>query len=207
VGDAAHRAGAETTTRPPPSSLLFSVIQLPQPFSPIHPSPLPGGRLGGGCGAPSGAEATTRPPTATPAPPRRHPRALRIVPVFPSFPLFSVISALLRHSCAGRNPRDPQVPYPPQHPDGPPAVAQERRRASGGESSPRTRWVPACAGMTVVRSGCRRAVGKHSRPPTPHLTSPLRGGRDEFSWGSLLGGCCLVRWGGAEVGGFLPAQE
>ena len=68
--------------------------------------------------------------TATPAPPRRHLRALRIVPVFPSFLLFSVISALLRHSCAGRNPRDPQAPYPPQHPDGPPAVAQERRRAS-----------------------------------------------------------------------------
>ena len=37
------------------------------------------------------------------------------------------------------------------------------------------------------------------RPPTPHLTSPLKGGRDE------LGKGCAGAWGW--VRGFLPAQE
>ena len=36
-----------------------------------------------------------------------------------------------------------------------------------------------------------RAAGAGSQPPTPHLTSPLEGGRDEFFLGEWL-----VRWGG-----------
>ncbi len=47
------------------------------------------------------------------------------------------------------------------------------------------------AGAQERRSGRRRAVGARSQPPTPHLTSPLKGGRDEFSWGSGFG---ALRW-------------
>ena len=57
-------------------------------------------------------------------------------------------------------------------------------------------WVPACAGMT--EGGRRTAGGGGSGPLTPHLASPLKGGRDELGkeWGV---------WGW--VRGFLPAQE
>ena len=61
------------------------------------------------------------------------------------------------------------------------------------------RAVPACAGMTERRSGRRRAPGKRSQPPTPHLTSPLKGGRDELgkggegSGGGGRAGSCLRR--------------
>ena len=51
--------------------------------------------------------------------------------------------------------------------------------------------------------GCWRAVGERALPPTPHLASPLKGGRDEFflgefAWCVLLGalgwvGSCLRR--------------
>ena len=50
--------------------------------------------------------------------------------------------------------------------------------------------VPACAGMTEGRGdegeglawaiGACRTDGGGSRPLTPHLTSPLEGGRDEL---------------------------
>ena len=57
--------------------------------APIHPSPLPGGRLGGGCEAPSRAPSPARstdPPPATPArppatlTPSRHPCASSVIP-------------------------------------------------------------------------------------------------------------------------------
>ena len=42
--------------------------------------------------------------------------------------------------------------------------------------------------------GAGGAVGARSQPPAPHLTSPLKGGRDEFSWGSGFG---ALRWAGS----------
>ena len=48
--------------------------------------------------------------------------------------------------------------------------------------------------------GRRKTAGGRSVPPTPHLASPLKGGRDEFSWGS-----CLVRWGSGVGGVRVPA--
>ena len=44
-----------------------------------------------------------------------------------------------------------------------------------------------------------RGVGAGSLPPTPHLTSPLVGGRDELGRGREREMC--------EADGFLPAQE
>ena len=91
-------------------------------------------------------------------------------------------------------------------------------------------WVPACAGMAVAGAGMavggagmavggagmtevwmrsRRVrapdsvAGGRSRRPTPHLTSPLKGGRDEFSWGRGLLGCvgsCLRGYDGGGCG-------
>ncbi len=68
---------------------------LTSPLSPIHPSPLPGGRLGGGWDAAS----ERQPPSTTPiassgrsCPTNRHSCAGRN-------------RRLSRHSCAGRNPR------------------------------------------------------------------------------------------------------
>ena len=43
--------------------------------------------------------------------------------------------------------------------------------------------------------GACRAGGGGSQPPTPHLTSPLEGGRDEMGCRRMLGrvGSCLCR--------------
>ena len=79
--------------RPPPS---FLRRQEPRPShtrtspSPIHPSPLPGGRLGGGWKPPSHRHQPCAPRSPIPLPPRHS-------------------CAPLRHSCAGRNPRPPPV--------------------------------------------------------------------------------------------------
>ena len=54
--------------------------------------------------------------------------------------------------------------------------------------------------MTGEAIGVLKAVGGGSVPPTPHLTSPLEGGRDELGKGEV------GQWGGRR-GGFLPAQE
>ncbi len=61
--------------------------------------------------------------------------------------------------------------------------------------------IPAQAGMGGRRSGCSRAAGAGSAPPTPHLASPLKGGRDELGrggwWLGWVGSClrssCLRR--------------
>ena len=50
------------------------------------------------------------------------------------------------------------------------------------------------------RSGRKQAAAR-SQPPTPHLTSPLKGGRDELG----KGGRWLML--GARERRFLPAQE
>ena len=60
-----------------------------------------------------------------------------------------------------------------------------------------------------------RAVGARSQPPTPHLTSPLKGGRDELGKGEqakwvlaigVLAPEGRAKWGWGACG-FLPAQE
>ena len=51
--------------------------------------------------------------------------------------------------------------------------------------------------------GHRRAAGRRSLPPTPHLASPLKGGKDEFFLGEGVWRCWLGGWGSW----FLPAQE
>ena len=141
------------------------------PSSPIHPSPLLGGRLGGGCGAPSGCQRSSTPPAATPriastATPRIAPTA----------------AARIAQPPQRASPQPPQRAPPPTAIPAPPLVIPAQAGMGGA--------VPACAGMTV-----ERAAGGRSWPPTPHLTSPLKGGRDEFSWGSGLVRVGCVRWG------------
>ena len=226
--------------RPPPS-FLRRQEPAPQPSFPrtkhlpkkIHPSPLLGGRLGGGWDVASVHRRSSGRPHSS----REHP---------PN-----------GHSYAGRNPGGPPKPLPRRRPSLAERAATvhgagsclrggvgERRsgcwRAVGACSLPRTphlasplkggrdelgkggagcrrAQVPACAGMTEGRCECGLARG--SGLPTPHLTSPLKGGRDELGkgvgvgvgcgWVSLGVGCagsCLRRndgWGGW----FLPAQE
>ena len=55
--------------------------------------------------------------------------------------------------------------------------------------------------------GVERVVGARARRSTPHLTSPLEGGRDEL--GEEVGVLVVVLgWRGAcGERGFLPAQE
>ena len=96
---------AQAGTRAPPTHL--------HPLSPIHPSPLPGGRLGGGWEVAS----VRRPLFNTPiallrhsCAPHRHSCAGRNPRPPPSF------LHPIRHSCAGRNPRathPPSSPHPP----------------------------------------------------------------------------------------------
>ena len=156
------------------------------PPSPIHPSPLEGGRLGGGWEAAS----VHQRPSGHPHSSRTYPRFRHSYP--PPPPSFlRPIPSFLRRQEPGRPPR----PLPPAL----------RRSAAG-----RLRWceqpsraLGSClrrndgggAGMTGQgsgnggtgeregRSGCWRAVGGGSVPPTPHLTSPLKGGRDELGKG------------------------
>ena len=121
------------------------------PPSPIHPSPLLGGRLGGGWEAASQHRRSLAPQAPTPAAaPRISPS---VIPVSPSPSFLRRQEPRAHHSCLRRN-------------DG------------------------------IFGS----AAGGRSAPPTPHLTSPLKGGRDEFSWGRYvvrvawwLGGSCLRR--------------
>ncbi len=177
-------AQAGTTPNPPPS--------------PIHPSPLPGGRLGGGCGAPSQHHRSPTPRSPTPSP-LRHTRALSVIPAPP-----------LRHSCAGRNHPPQTHPLPQFIP--PPFQGEARRGVRRTEPTPPlvhapiTRAPPfrhacaplrhSCAGRNPPRAvaprsppmvGSASGAGSGSQRPTPHLSSPLEGERDELGKG---GGEC-----------------
>ena len=94
----------------------------------------------------------------------------------------------------------------------PPHLPPGRGRDELGEGR-MLEWVPACAGMTGGDAGndemrcgndgegVARTIGGGSaggcglRTPTPHLTSPLEGGRDELgeAVGVGVGGSCLRR--------------
>ena len=52
--------------------------------------------------------------------------------------------------------------------------------------------------MTEVGRRCERGLVRGSRRSTPHLTSPLKGGRDELGKGEV--GWVLASEGVAEVG-------
>ena len=133
---------------PSPSFLRRQEPTCPHPTpTPIHPSPLLGGRLGGGWNAAIRrrqsrytpiAHAT---PSVTPTPPSITPTPSSISPTPP-----------LRHSCAGRNLRPPA----------PLRAATPRRpiQATSGAAGCLgwARRVPACAGMTE-REGAGVAVG------------------------------------------------
>ena len=93
----------------------------PPPPSPIHPSPLPGGRLGGGCEATRVCQPLS-PTPRSPLPPfpptlhRRHPPST-VATHSPSFPRpLRHSRAPSRHSCAGRNPADLSPWCAPHHP-------------------------------------------------------------------------------------------
>ena len=178
-----HRRRPPPLLRPLRHSCAPSVIPAqagthpPQrPLSPpIHPSPLPGGRLGGGWEATS----ERQPPSNTRSPPAVIPAPLSSTPIaHPSFLASPIIPApSLRHSCAGRNParataalttadalRHSCAPFvipvqagtqrvrrlrsPPQTPSGTPAQWLVAGRGLGG------RLVPACAGMTDGAQEC-----------------------------------------------------
>ena len=47
--------------------------------------------------------------------------------------------------------------------------------------------------MTVEEWGDRSAAGGRSVPPTPHLASPLEGGRDELGKEWVVGGVVRLR--------------
>ena len=65
--------------------------------------------------------------------------------------------------------------------------------------------------MRGERSGRKRAPAAHSQRPTPHLTSPLKGGRDELGkggegrWGGERGSAPVPACAGMTVGGRVPA--
>ena len=152
----------------------------------IHPSPLPGGRLGGGWEAASvyrrvsgrhalsviPAQAGTHPP-----PPFPLPSFLRPSPVIPASPLSSFLRRQeprppIRHSCAGRNRvpppsflRPPSV-IPAQAGTAPPIHRSCLRRNDGVGAAKNPRHpstVPAYAGMTEARP--------HATPNHPPLPS------------------------------------
>ena len=137
----------------------------------IHPSPLPGGRLGGGCEATSQHHQSRHAPIAHATPPP-HPRAsIRHTPA-PS-----------RHSCAGRNPPTSTHQATPTRKFIPPP-SQGARRNDGSVNT-----------LYEVGVADRTGTGGCSRRSTPHLTSPLKGGRDELGKGWVLRrlGSCLRR--------------
>ena len=150
--------------------------------SPIHPSPLPGGRLGGGWNA-----ASQRANRAVPDRPHR----TSVAPAPPSF------LRPYRHSCV--LPSFLRRQEPAAHDEAPlhlwrlPAALKRhlggpsgycgayRRRRSRGSCLRRNDergWGVDERGANERRHGSRR--------PTPHLTSPLRGGRDELGKGWVL---------------------
>ena len=71
-------------------------------------------------------------------------------------------------------------------------------------------------GGVVWRSGCGVTGVARSRRSTPHLTSPLEGGRDELGKGWWVPACAgMTEWGARSClrrndgmgAPFLPAQE
>ena len=78
--------------------------------SPIHPSPLPGGRLGGGWKVASQHHRSPHAPITHATHPSRHSCAGRNPRPLPSFLRRREPAPPPRHSCAGRNPRPPSPP-------------------------------------------------------------------------------------------------
>ena len=144
----------------------------------------------------------------------------------PPQPIPSFLRPPFRHSCAGRNQATSafgtrrSIPTAQASGGGGAAGGLEPRRAA--PAAP----IPACAGMTeeggagMTRgrrgmawargaSGAGTTAGARSLPPTPHLTSLLKGGRDELGKGWVgtrwcaRGGSCLRRndGGGRRNGG------
>ena len=113
----------------PPPELLAALFC---PSAPIHPSPLPGGRLGGGWAAAS-----------------RHPRRVASSPNQSPPPLPRPPPSFLRpfrHSCVGRNRRPPSALRAPAS-RRPAQPASERRR-----TPPTTRIAAVCAGSCLRRN-------------------------------------------------------
>ena len=165
---------------PHPSFLRRQEPPAPTPTpSPIHPSPLSGGRLGGGWDAPSNHQRSRRASLVIPAqagthPPQHHAPS----PIHPS-PLSGGRLGGGWNAAHRRRPSTPQSPKPPQtfpHPN--PSFPRPSRHSCAGRNLPRTAAarfaangrrrgngfgrppvarIPACAGMTVGR---RRLLGR-----------------------------------------------
>ena len=180
----------------------------PTPSSPppIHPSPLLGGRLGGGWEAPSVHQRPSgRPPT-----PHHHSRPLSVIPAQAGTAPPIHRSCLRRNDGvgAGRNPPTPNPPPPFPNSSLPPF----RGRLGGG-------WEPTSVQGDRPhpnRPHLDHPLNRHHKraTPIPLLVSALKGGRDEFSRSQTLVGARppspsflrrQERWMGAR--GFLPAQE
>ncbi len=98
----------------------------PPPPSPIHPSPLPGGRLGGGWNAASRHHQSPHATIAHPAsPPHPRPSPPSVIPAPP-----------FRHSCAGRNPPTPPSPTPFPNSSLPPPRGEVRWGVERREPTP-----------------------------------------------------------------------
>ena len=200
------------------------------PSSPIHPSPLLGGRLGGGWDAasrrqPSFAHHPNVRPTPTrhlcapfpsflrrqepahpnviPAPPlpsflrRQEPRAAP--PLHPGPPAAAQTTARWSPgSCLRRNDIGRQEGRDPPRPNRA-TIPPEERKCDAMPSSPgapnkpeQTRTNPNTAGrldqigkppatpLNTPKKTTLNITRERSQPPTPHLTSPLGGGRDEL---------------------------
>ena len=158
------------THHPPPT---------PPPF-PIHPSPLPGGRLGGGWNAASAHEVIA---VGSGRPLNRRRRLAASNPPLPSF------LRSLRHSCAGRNPPPtthttplPQFIPPPSQGEvrwGVEARERARGRCDGPRSPtqppPQARCLQPPAAVIPAQAGTTRPPPTPS--PSPIHPSPLPGGR------------------------------
>ena len=158
------------TITPPPSSIRCTPsANLANPHaphyppipSPIHPSPLPGGRLGGGCEA-----------TSVCQPPRLHldrlSRPTRAPSVIPA-PRSVIPAPPYRHSCAGRNPHAPH--YPPIPSPIHPSPLSGGRLGGGCEA---TSVLPTNLSYTSIASPVLPAPRSVIPAPLRHSCVPLR---------------------------------
>ena len=156
----------------------------PSPHPPIHPSPLLGGRLGGGWEVSS----VYRRSRGCPHPPRTHPHPHHSRAPPPVIPAQAGTRALPRHSCAGRNPPNPLPPSP--NSSLPPFRGEARWGVGGIERLPAIAWLPvpslgASTPPSSLRPNRHSCAGRNLRPsssflrrqePAPLLVIPAQAG-------------------------------
>ncbi len=170
---------AQAGTAPPVIPAQAGTTPTPLPPSPIHPSPLLGGRLGGGWEAPSRHQRSSGRPRS---PPRTPPERIH-TPVIPASPLPSFLRR--------QEPRKPS--FPAQAGTTPPHLQHSYPLSSPSViPAPPHPVIPAQAGMGAAASACMRCASRDGPPNAhrrtrPHLARvPACAGMTELRnpWGS-----------------------